>query len=223
MRYERLFAWATFALTSFSLGDVITVDDDGPADYDTIQEAIYSASDGDEIVVSPGTYHEMLDFQGRSLTLRGSSGPEGTIVDGTGFGYFGLECVQSASARIEALTFMNAGMGGIWVALSDATIENCVFESCDGPGVLVVECAPSIRNCTFNDNHAASGAGITVGSGGNPTVENCVFTNNSVSGFRREQWRRGHSLQWCQRHVHRLPVHGKLRHRSRRCHLRDGR
>ncbi len=33
-----------------------TVDDDGKADFDNIQAAVDAASDGDEILVEPGTY-----------------------------------------------------------------------------------------------------------------------------------------------------------------------
>ena len=47
-----------------------TVDDDGPADFDNIQAAINASSDGDEIVVEPGTYtgtrgHAVVDMLGK--------------------------------------------------------------------------------------------------------------------------------------------------------------
>jgi len=38
-------------LTSTALADTWTVDDDGKADFDNIQDAIDAASDGDEIIV----------------------------------------------------------------------------------------------------------------------------------------------------------------------------
>jgi hypothetical protein len=45
----------------------ITVDDDGPADFDNIQAAIDDANDGDTVVVQPGAYTDdgiinFLDF-----------------------------------------------------------------------------------------------------------------------------------------------------------------
>ena len=43
-------------LTSTALADTWTVDDDGKADFDNIQAAVDASSDGDEIVVMPGTY-----------------------------------------------------------------------------------------------------------------------------------------------------------------------
>ena len=43
-------------LTSTALATTWTVDDDGKADFDNIQAAVDAASDGDEIIVMPGTY-----------------------------------------------------------------------------------------------------------------------------------------------------------------------
>ena len=42
-------------LTSTALADTWTVDDDGGADFYDIQSAVDAASDGDEILVYPGT------------------------------------------------------------------------------------------------------------------------------------------------------------------------
>ena len=41
-----------------------------PADYPTIQSAINASTDGDEIVVSPGTYVENIHFDGKNIILR---------------------------------------------------------------------------------------------------------------------------------------------------------
>ena len=52
-----------------------------PGDFATIQACIDAAQDGDECVVAPGTYHELIDFLGKAITLRSSDGPELTIID----------------------------------------------------------------------------------------------------------------------------------------------
>ena len=39
-------------IPALAVADTITVDDDGPADYDTIQAAIDAAKSGDEVLVS---------------------------------------------------------------------------------------------------------------------------------------------------------------------------
>ena len=76
---------ATFATTW-------TVDDNGKADFDNIQAAVDAASDGDEIIVMPGTYTSTQDghvvnMLGKAVTLRSldSNNPDvvaATIIDG---------------------------------------------------------------------------------------------------------------------------------------------
>lgn len=58
---------------------IITVDNDGPADFDNIQSAINAAVDGDEIIVSIGIYHEKINFNGKNIILR-STEPTNPIV-----------------------------------------------------------------------------------------------------------------------------------------------
>jgi parallel beta-helix repeat protein len=56
-----------------------TVDDDGPADFHTIQEAINAADDGDTVLVYSGTYCENV-IVNKTLTVKSQSGAENTIV-----------------------------------------------------------------------------------------------------------------------------------------------
>ena len=73
-------------LTSTALATTWTVDDDGAADFDNIQAAINASSDGDEIVVMPGTYtsttNNVVNMFGKQVWLHSSKGAGVTIIDG---------------------------------------------------------------------------------------------------------------------------------------------
>ena len=70
-----------------SYAAILSVDNDGPADYTTIQNAIQAAQDGDIVSVAPGTYYENVYFHGKAITLT-SQNPDDpdivaqTIIDG---------------------------------------------------------------------------------------------------------------------------------------------
>lgn len=51
-----------------------------PADQSTIQAGIDAASDGDTVLVSPGTYIENIDYSGKSVVLGSVNGPEVTVI-----------------------------------------------------------------------------------------------------------------------------------------------
>src|SRR5258708_2632969 len=53
-----------------------------PGDQPTIQAGINAASNGDTVLVDPGTYYENIDFLGKAITVTSSGGAAQTIIDG---------------------------------------------------------------------------------------------------------------------------------------------
>lgn len=189
---------ALFVVPASLTGRTITVDDDGPADFVTIQAAIEDSNDGDTVVVRPGRYYENIDFSrwsgGKDVTLT-SVDPNDpnivatTIVDGQSTGRHSvLELIwrQSSSCLIAGLTLTNGDTwssgGGVYGGSSQATISRCVIvgnRAKNGAGIS--NHAGLIVNCTISENTAtsSSGGGLYSCDG---TIAECIITGNSASG-----------------------------------------
>jgi len=71
-------------LSPHSPAGIISVDEDGPADFITIQAAIDAAVDGDTVVVQPGTYtgagNRDISFKGKAITVWGVDPNDSAVV-----------------------------------------------------------------------------------------------------------------------------------------------
>lgn len=172
--------------------DVIFVDDDEPAHFDSIQLAIESAQDGDEIVVGPGIYRgegdSVVNMLGKAITLRSSDGNLTTTIDCEGERR-GISCVtiESEATIIDGFTIRN-GSGdsgaGMLVAGSSPTILNCTFEANEsdllGGGVGVIFGEPTFIQCSFVDNASERGGGLHLATWSTVTLEYCKFLRNTA-------------------------------------------
>jgi len=98
---------------------VWTVDDDEPADFHIIQEAINTASPGDIVYVRNGTYYENI-VANKTILLIGES-RDATVVDGGGLGT--IIVVSSNNTIIKRFTIRNSAdkqnggwSCGIWLS-----------------------------------------------------------------------------------------------------------
>jgi pectin methylesterase-like acyl-CoA thioesterase len=65
-----------------------------PADYQTIQGAIDAAMNGDDVVVSNGTYNEAINFLGKAILVASSRGPDLTVIDAAGLDTSVVTCAS---------------------------------------------------------------------------------------------------------------------------------
>ncbi|MHC4230024.1 MAG: right-handed parallel beta-helix repeat-containing protein, partial [Planctomycetota bacterium] len=175
----------------------ITVDDDGPADFNTIQAAIDDADNGNGIAVAPGTYNEAINFNGKAIRLYSSAGRDVTTIDANGIAgaYHVVQCVSSEDANtiLEGFTitggnangtteWSNKG-GGMINYDSSPMVIDCIFTgniaNSEGGGMYNSYSSPTVTNCTFTKNSADWGGGIFSGSS-NPAIDNCIIADNSA-------------------------------------------
>jgi len=166
-----------------------------PNDYPTIQEAINDACEGDEIIVSPGTYYENINFWGKNVVLR-SQDPTNpdvvatTIIDGSYNGsVVTFDGTEPQNCFLQGFIITNGHSprgGGINGNGTLATIQynnittNTVYGFYpDGSGGGLFNCSGTIQNNTITGNSATNYGGGFFNCGG--TIQNNTITGNSAS------------------------------------------
>lgn len=167
-----------------------------PSEYNTIDDAIDEAEDGDVVIVSSGTYNETLDIR-KNIELRSEGGAAETIIDGGGDGTVVLIANTKISStgvpKISGFTIRNGKGpegrgGGITLSNSDAIIEDNIITSnsvdVDGGGILAhLDSDATIRNNTISSNSAKRfGGGIYVVTNSDPLIYNNEITSNTTTG-----------------------------------------
>ena len=184
---------------------IITVDDDGPADFNNIQAAIDDAGHGDVIEVRPGTYtgdgNRDIDFLGKAITVRSIDPNDPNIVASTIIDCNGTEeephrgfyfhTGEEANSVLDGLTITNGYAkygGGISCEASSPIILNCVIRVCtadDSGGGILSGCSdPIIKNCIIERNRGVCCYGGGVYSLGwdsvGPSFKNCIIRFNKT-------------------------------------------
>jgi len=158
--------------------------------FDTIQEGLEAASDGDTVEVAAGTYEETLYWVSKDLALVGADA--GTaIVDAGAAGRCLRMRYVPGGALVEGLTFTNGsahGGGGILLEYSSPALENCVVtgnHSSDcGGGVFVLAGNPSLINNTIAKNTTVvDGGGIFLRTCTAALQGNTIRENASTAAF----------------------------------------
>ncbi|MFH2002166.1 MAG: right-handed parallel beta-helix repeat-containing protein, partial [Planctomycetota bacterium] len=161
-----------FAISAICFSETIHV----PGDYPSIRYAVQIAQEGDEVIVEPGTYVENIIFQGRNITLKSSSGPEVTVIDGKNPSPQDWGSVvifnnhERADCVLEGFTLIN-GSG----------TSNDKYDYSKGGGIYCNGASPTLRNLIITKNSAISGGGIYCDYDSKPTMIDLVIIDNSAS------------------------------------------
>ncbi len=135
------------------------VDDDGPADFHTIQEAINAANLGDTVCVRNGTYYENV-LVDKAILLVGES-REATIIDASGVG----NVVEVWASNVTVTGF---------------TIRNCGVERYAGMKLR------NVKNCNVSANTITANKNLGIyldGSSSNNRVSGNTITGNAGNGI----------------------------------------
>jgi predicted outer membrane repeat protein len=184
--------------------EVFVVDHGGTGQFDTIQEGLDTAAEGDTILVLPGTYqgdgNRDLSFGTKNVVLRGSPlEPLDTVIDcQNATGHRGINFVltgQDSTCVVDGFTitggrFADANSSGAGIRCEWASpklmnlrlVDNHISGGGKGGGLYCNNSAfPVVRDVTFHSNAAYDGGGMYVTMGSAPIVNGARFTGNTAT------------------------------------------
>lgn len=155
-----------------------------PADVPTIQGAIVQALDGDTVLVASGTYHELVDFLGKAITVASESGAATTTIDATGLFdsvvRFGSGEGQGSVLRGFTVTGGNGGaqVGGIHALGASPRVEACVIRGNTTAASVAAGVGGDVRlvDCLIEGNSGFASAG---GVWGEAVLRRCTVRGNT--------------------------------------------
>jgi len=183
-------------ITVTSPGNTFTVKLDGTGDYSSIQAAIDGVSDGQVVVVYPGTYIENIDFNGKAIiveSLFSSTQDEAyvdqTIINGGGnSNVVRINSGEGTNTELTGFTITNGSSpnsgGGIMMYGTSPVISHCKIVNNDavnfGGGIACLQNAnPFLHHLEVLGNTSTEGGGINVYLS-TPQLENILVANNSA-------------------------------------------
>lgn len=139
--------------------EVLSVDDDAPADYKTIQAAVDAARDGDTVVINPGTYagpgNANIDLRSKAIGIQSVDPQDLGVVEATI-----IDC--QGTQREPRRGFYAAGCNG--AEISGLTITNGLAAA--GGAIYCVDSTLELTYCRILDNATLSGDAKADTSGG---------------------------------------------------------
>ena len=159
------------SLTATAFGRTISVNNDGPADFPTIQAAVDDVNDGDTVLVAPGTYtgdgNCDVAVWLKAITIRSEKGPQSCVID----------CGGSPSRPRQGITLAAGDANGGTSTIEGLTITGA-YGGFEGGGIHCYGGSPRIVNCIIVGNSAWSGGGIACRNCSEVVITNCVISGN---------------------------------------------
>jgi parallel beta-helix repeat protein len=122
--------------------------------YATISHGVKVAPLGAEVIVMPGTYHEMVNFSKPIYLISASGQPSNTIINAAGFVH-GIEVLGTSvnASAIEGFTVENANAEGIFVQDASNTIiaNNQVLNNVQDAALVCPFGGPPAGPCILED------------------------------------------------------------------------
>ena len=160
-----------------------------PQDYPRIQAAVDAATDGDKVLVAPGTYYENIDFLGKAITVESETIPEETIIDAGGSGSVVTFALGEDRNSILRGFFLRGGIndiygGGVRIRRASPVIEQNIIEYnssiSGGGGISVSSGSPLIQDNRIRNNTGGTG-GIFVSGYGEAQIIDNIIENNTAN------------------------------------------
>lgn len=155
-----------------------------PADQPTIQGGINAAVNGDTVLVAPGTYNELINFNGKAITVKSSGGAAVTVIDGGKAGtVVSFISGETNKSVLSGFTIQHGSYSGVYMYFSSPVIRyNRIINNAAsfGAGMYILgsSTAQVVRN-VFTGNSGGAGGAIGLFSAGAVLIEdNRIFKNN---------------------------------------------